>query len=325
MVKLIPQALYDQPAMLATPSKTVAPTPEAVLDTLTAAKGEGWFYDLKYDGIRCLAYIDDGEVTLLNRNHVNINHRYPDLIEALLAVYPKDSLVLDGEIVVLTNGLPDFAGAHRRDAQSNEAAARRIMDLYPATFMAFDILFSHGDDLRGEPFSTRRALLKTQARKMDQRGGKHVQWARSEREGKAMWKFVQEMKLEGLIAKRADAVYRAGRGPSWLKLKVTHSLTALVCGWEPGKGARIGTVGNLVLCLLDDKGDFVNIGKVGSGFTDADLAMIYPMVTNPTAPLLVEVEYAEVSPAGQLRFPVYKGIRTDVALTDCTVAQQLKS
>jgi bifunctional non-homologous end joining protein LigD len=316
---MIPQALRDQPAMLADQSKNVAPLVGDALKILVD-RGEH-FFDIKWDGIRCLAYVEYGAVTLINRRKVDITYRYPDLVAALSEMFESNRMVvLDGEIICLKDGLPDFARAHKRDAQANAGAAAALAAAYPATYMAFDLLYHDGDDLRHMPYAARRAMLKTLA---EGSGHDQVQWSRSEQDGEAMWNFVTTVGLEGLIAKHKTAAYRAGRGSAWIKLKPTRSLSALVSGYDQGKGHRTSTFGNLHLVLLDDQQQFQPIGKVGSGFTEADLKMLLPRLQNPDPanPLIVEVEYQEVSPAQQLRFPVYKGVRTDVGLLDCKTSQ----
>lgn len=312
----ITKALRDQPAMLADQSKNVAPLVGDALEILVG-RGEHYF-DIKWDGIRCLAYVERGDVRLINRRQVDITYRYPDLVEALAATYADRCLVLDGEIICLKDGLPSFERAHKRDAQSNAGSAAALARSYPATFMAFDLLFHDGDDLRQMPYAGRRALLKTLAEGLTSEA---IQWSRSETDGRAMWSFVTTVGLEGLIAKHKTAPYRAGRGSAWIKLKPTRSLSALVSGYDAGKGHRVATFGNLHLVLVNDAGEMVPIGKVGSGFTDKDLRDLLPRLQTPTTPLVVEVEYQEVSPQRQLRFPVYKGVRTDVALLDCHVRQ----
>lgn len=316
---MIPQALYDQSAMLAAQSKTIAPLVDDALAALCTAGL--YMYDIKWDGIRCLAYVTDDVVQLINRNDVDITYRYPELVEALGKAFTGRSVVLDGEIICLKDGLPAFDRAHRRDAQASGPSASMVAAM-PATLMTFDLLYNDGDDLRLMPYLGRRALLQAEAATFTAMGlSETLQWSRSEADGAAMWKFIRDLRLEGLIAKLKTAPYRAGRGPAWIKLKPTLSLSALVCGYDAGKGARASTFGNLHLCLLDDQQALTRIGKVGTGFSDADLAMILPMLTNPQGPLIVEVEYQMVSTARQLRFPVWKGIRTDVTLTDCTTAQ----
>ena len=316
---MIPQALYDQSVMLAAQSRTVAPL---VGDAVTAlSRTDLYLWEIKWDGIRCLAYVTDDVVQLINRNKVDITYRYPELVEALAKAYVGRSVVLDGEIICLKDGLPAFDRAHRRDAQATGPSASMVAAM-PATLMVFDLLYNDGDDLRFMAYLGRRALLQAEAASFTVMGlSETLQWSRSETDGAAMWEFVLSLRLEGLIAKQKTAPYRAGRGPAWVKLKPVLSLSALVAGFDAGKGARASTFGNLHLVLVDKAGKLVSVGKVGSGFDEADLAMILPMLTNPQGPLIVEVEYQMVSTARQLRFPVFRGVRSDLTILNCTADQ----
>ncbi|MEO6159058.1 MAG: hypothetical protein ABIQ39_15685, partial [Ilumatobacteraceae bacterium] len=119
---VIPQPLYDQGAMLADQSKKTAPL---VDDALNALHGTGdYYFDLKWDGIRCLAYVTEDVVQLINRNRVDITYRYPEVVEALGKAYAGRSVVLDGEVICLKDGVPTFDRAHKRDAQASAPAAQ---------------------------------------------------------------------------------------------------------------------------------------------------------------------------------------------------------
>jgi hypothetical protein len=147
-----------QAPMLAMPSRTVAPTPESTVVALHA-RGD-YLWQPKWDGIRAFAYVEDGTARLINRLDVDISDRYPDVIAALADAYPAtESRVFDGELLVFHDGRPGFARIHRRDAQSN---ARRIYHLTqsdPATFVAFDLLYVDGRDIRHDPLTARLSLL----------------------------------------------------------------------------------------------------------------------------------------------------------------------
>jgi bifunctional non-homologous end joining protein LigD len=305
--------------MLANQHKTVHPDVNAAVATLVAS-GD-YIFDIKWDGVRCIAYIEGGKATLINRRKVNITYRYPEVVAALETRYPKHSMVFDGEIICFKDGLPDFARIHRRDAQQSERAVEQLVKSSPATFMAFDLLCFRGDDLRLQPYIARRALLRTETTEWTEMQVPELQFSTSEPDGNVMWDFIKQHSMEGLIAKTKSGTYRAGRSPSWIKLKPTSTLSAIVSGVDPGEGARAATFGALHLCLLDEGMSLQSIGKVGSGFKGADLKLVLEKLKTPTTPLVIEVEYQEVSPNGQLRFPVFKGIRSDVNFLDCTTDQ----
>jgi bifunctional non-homologous end joining protein LigD len=271
----------------------------------------GWWWELKLDGIRAVVRRDpEGAVSIFGRRQSDITFRYPDVVAAVQA--QEFSGTLDGEIIVAgEGGRPDFALAHRRDAQQRPATARRMAAAFPATFVPFDVLDLDGRDLRGQSYEMRRAHL------LRAWGSEGLSLASPD--GATMWSFVQANRLEGLVAKLGSSPYRAGRrSPSWVKLKATRSVTVLVTGATPGKGSR-GPVGALLMALWDPRTKtMVPVGRVGSGMTDADLGIAFSRLESGV-PLLAEVEYLERSATGQLRMPIFRGFRDDVAPESCTI------
>lgn len=320
---MIPPDLLDAGVMLATAGKD----PDNLLKQQIE---EGhWTWDIKWDGVRVLVYVDQGVVLLRNRNGVDITHRYPEMVVHLREAFPVDTLVFDGEMLVfdLAKGRPTFDLIARRDAQSNPKTIAQLAEAIPASFMAFDLLYDNGADLRRVMQVGRHMLLTKVAERFD---GKRMLLTQFSEDGEAMWKQVHALNLEGLIAKKRSSVYTPGRQSAWVKLKPTHSFTAIVTGWEHGKkgGARANMIGALFLGLIDETGSAIkDVGKVGTGFTMKELADLEARFaawkddpgSNP--PLLVEVEYQELTTDGKLRFPSYKGLRQDVTFADCTVKQ----
>jgi bifunctional non-homologous end joining protein LigD len=279
--------------------------PEQTIAALTRA---GWLFELKFDGIRAvITRTLEGSVRITNRRGADITVRYPDVVETW-SVMESFTGVVDGEIIV-TDGLgrPDFAAAHLRDAQSTVSRIRRLAAQYPAVLMPFDVLERDGVDLRAQPYTDRREALEAML---------SGPVPMSSTDGAAMWAFVREQQLEGLIAKRPDAAYRPGRQKAWVKIKSTRRISALVGGIVPGKGSR-GDIGALELYLLD-QGVLRPIGQVGSGMSMRDMALLRERAASGT-PTVVDVEFLEVAPSGVLRMPVFKGIRTDVSPLDCTL------
>lgn len=270
-----------------------------------------WVAELKVDGIRAVATIDGGNVVLHNRRRIDITYRYPDVVAALgrLGI----NAVVDGEITVMREGRIDFGAAHRRDAQSNARSAAALARTLPATFIAFDVLWLNGIDIRDLSYERRRARLESLAD-----AGLRVNPASED--GEAMWKYVIEHQLEGLVLKRKDSRYRGRRDPAWVKVKVLKRLSAVVAGYEPGQGHRASTFGALRLALLD--GDrIVEIGSVGTGFSNEDCILIWNRIKTEDHPIIVDVEYMEVGAGGHLRQPSFRGVRNDLEITDCTYDQ----
>lgn len=283
---------------------------------------QGYVFDMKWDGVRAIAVVEAGNVQLLNRKGEDFAFRYPEVCDGLtdLSLKVGGDFVLDGEIVIFdpTTGRPQFGLTGQRAfgpgrARDIQAAAARM----PGTFVAFDVLSVDGDEMR---HFTQEARFATLDVLVPDTGDRVVRSIRGT-DGVLMLKVVQEQRLEGIIAKRLNAQYKHGRRSDWIKMKPVRTCTALVTGYEPGEGKRADTFGALLLSVLSDAGDIVSIGKVGSGFSDVELATMDPFV-KAGQEFMVEVEYLDRQPkTGVLRFPVFKGVRWDLSRTDCTEAQ----
>jgi bifunctional non-homologous end joining protein LigD len=308
-MRTLPEDLLAQRPMLASPSKAAA---RVMVDRLA---GYGTYvFDVKWDGIRCLAYIVDGKVRLVSRRANDITFRYPDVVANLAHAFPAGSFVLDGEIVVWNGSKFDFQLALRRDSQSLTGKVDIMAKAYPACYMAFDLLWAN-QDLRGAMLTDRLAAL----RRVLDSSQPGVQVSQSNADGHLMWEAVERFGFEGLVAKVGRSRYSPGRGTDWIKVKRTRRLTAIVTGYDPGEGGRTNQVGALHLALLD-QGRLVPVGKVGTGFKRADHAPMLE-VLGTGEQFLVEVEYLEASKDNQLRMPSYKGVRIDITREDCTVDQ----
>jgi len=269
-------------------------------------------FDEKLDGIRAMAYIDDGCVRLFNRREVDITDRYPDVVDCLQKRFADETYVFDGEIVVLNeDGFSDFAATHRRDAQQNPSAIRRWTEETPATFISFDML-RRGvhEDIRSLTFKTRRIMMRQIT---------DTDVARCNTNGMDMWEHVKQHGLEGLIAKRLTSIYTGGRSNAWIKLKLSQRISALVVGYTPGEGSRKGQIGALTLALLDGR-KIVGVGSVGSGFSVDDMRVCIELL-NKNQPFIVDVEIQGLTSGQQLRGPSFKGVRNDLELDACTMAQ----
>jgi bifunctional non-homologous end joining protein LigD len=281
---------------------------------LASLQDRGWLAQEKLDGVRGLAILAGGASTrVFSRRRVDTTHRWPEL-----ACSGGTTAVLDGEIIVVgAGGGVDFPETQRRDAMENARAIAAAAARHPAVFVAFDVTEVGGVNLRFRPLAERLAIL---AGLTLPPSFAAMPWTT---DLVGLWREVVAKGGEGIVAKRPDGLYHAGRRSEWVKVKQHHRLSAVVTGWEPGRGARAGTFGALHLGLWDGQ-KIVDVGKVGTGWSTAESARLWRLVQPaPTFPV-VEVEYHEVVGVGgaiKLRFPVFVGVRTDVELPECSTAQ----
>lgn len=278
------------------------------------------FFDLKIDGIRGILAINNGTVKITNRNGVDVTYRYPDLVHNALAKWGTNArLILDGEIAATDErNLPSFKLTAKRDRQQRANVIAALAVSMPVTFYAFDILYQDGVDFRRLPWSQRSMWLDDAitGSATSQRIVRNI----GSPDGARMMELVRQHKLEGLVAKLSTAPYEAGRRSQWIKIKPTESGSFLVTGTTPGSGSRQETFGSLVLAVTRADGTLLPVGEVGSGFKQRDLTEVLEVLATG-ADLIVEVEYQEFTVDGSLRFPVFKGIRTDLARSDANESQ----
>jgi bifunctional non-homologous end joining protein LigD len=289
---------------------------QPMLATLTDGPFDdpGWIFEDKYDGFRMVAKIESGKVTLYSRNGQVISRTYIEVASALEGV--KGSAVIDGELVALDeNGVSHF--------QLLQNALRRKAKLL---YCAFDLMFQDGEDLRALPLIERKKRLKAVL-------PKHRLVAFSRHRKTFGTKFFEEAGrkgLEGIMAKRASSKYLSGaRTDDWLKIKTSKRQEVVIAGFTAPKKTR-PFFGALVLAVREGDG-WRYIGHVGAGFSHAALEEIHgkliklktakspfarkvkdEAVTTWVKPLLVaEVKFTEWTSSGEMRHPVYLGLRED--------------
>lgn len=296
---------------------------------------EGWVFEIKHDGYRLLADSSGGAATLVSRNGNDLTATFPEVARALRGL-PYRSLTMDGEVVVADEtGIPRFGLIQKRGRILRQADAERAALRLPATYWAFDLLAFEGHDLRELPLLRRKELLRAVLPTVGPlRYSDHV----AER-GEEMFRHVTDLGLEGVVGKRADSTYVAGRSRSWLKVRQVRSGDFAIHGFtEPKRGVR--GFGALHLAVRGDEG-FVYAGRVGTGFSEAllrelgDRLRAMPEARPPrsekapnterdrwVAPELVaEVEFKEVSAAGLLREPAFVRLRDDKSPEECDAAE----
>src|SRR5256885_918995 len=290
----------------------------------------GWLFELKLDGYRVRAGRDRGETRLLTRKGNDIAAAFPDLAHALAAL-PFEGFILDAELVVPDEaGRPSFQRLQNRAKVSRALEVRRAAVESPAVLYAFDLLAFEGYDLRPLPLVRRKALLE----QIVPRVGPIKYLSHFEKDGEALYEQVVKMGLEGIVAKKAGSPYRAGRSPNWLKIRADRADDFVVVGFTRPKGSRSG-FGALDLGAYEN-GKLVYAGRVGSGFTAAQLKEVSavlergvrptPAFTGPVPQdpghtwveptLVVEVRYKEWTDEGLLRQPVFLRFRDDKPLTE---------
>ena len=290
-----------------------------------------WIYELKYDGYRVLAARHGGEPRIRSRNGKNFTDLYPEIARALRAL-PYDDMLLDGELVVLDDsGRPVFQFLQQRFRLRSGVDVEKSAIERPATLFAFDLLGFEGHDLRGMALFERKKLLESLLpRTGPVRYADHV----VER-GLEMYAKVREMRLEGIVAKKANSKYLGRRTGQWLKIVVDRTGDFVVCGFTQPRGGRAG-FGALHLGLYDD-GELVYTGRVGTGFSDEQLREMRHVLEDIQQPepscrgatpsgedtawvrpeWVAEVRYKEITRDGLLRAPVFVRLRDDKRPEEC--------
>jgi bifunctional non-homologous end joining protein LigD len=288
--------------------------------------GPGWAYELKWDGVRVVVDVGPDGLAITSRRGGDVSAAYPEL--AGLADACPD-ILLDGEVVALADGRPSFAAMQTRMHVRSVSQARRLAATTPVTYFAFDILRLYGVDLTARPYVERRSTL-------ERLGLSGPNWTvpPSFDDGPATLAAAKQNGLEGVVAKRLAAPYRPGlRSPDWIKVRLGNRQEFVVGGWEAGEGGRAGGIGALLLGYYDDAGQLIYAGQVGTGFTDRKLvelgrrlaALVRPATPFEHVPpdvrgrpltwvepdVVVEVEFAEWTPDGRLRFASFQGERDD--------------
>ena len=291
------------------------------------ADQQDWSFEVKWDGVRAIAYIQPGRLRLESRNLNEITNSYPEL-RGLASAFGMREAVLDGEIVAFDErGRPSFERLQRRMHVTSPSAVRRLAAANPVVYAIFDLLYLDGRSLMGLPYRERRNRLEALGL-----GG--PAWrvpAAHPGEGTRLLAATAAQGLEGIVAKRTDSGYEPGRRtPAWVKIKHTLRQELVIGGWLPGEGRRTERIGALLMGYYAD-GALRYAGRVGTGFTQAtldDLAQRLAPLRCATSPfgsapqlprqavfaaprLVAEVEFREWTADGLMRAPSFKGLRDD--------------
>jgi bifunctional non-homologous end joining protein LigD len=304
-----------------------------MLPTLVEAtpRGDDWAFEVKWDGVRAISYMDLGKLRVESRNLLEITLQYPELRELALAL-GEHRVVLDGEIITFDeDGRPSFERLQQRMGLSNAAVVERRRAEFPAVYVVFDVLFLDGETTIGLEYRDRRALLA----QLVSDGPCWLAPAFHVGDGAAYLQAAKAGGLEGVVGKRLDSTYEPGRRTrTWVKVKNVVRQEFVIGGYTPGEGSRSATLGALLIGYYD--GDQLRFaGRVGTGLTEATMNSLltqlgaiqcesspfvsgaFPRGSRFVEPLLVaEVAFTEWTAAGIIRHPVFKGLRRDKSARD---------
>jgi len=319
------------------PLVSPAPMPENITPMLaqigkgTPPADDEWLYEIKWDGIRAICYVDHGKLRMVSRNGNLMDRQYPELSVLPHHVKARQA-ILDGEIAALDErGVPSFERLQRRITVGEASAIATLSRNHPVVLYLFDLLYLDGRDLRGLPLIERKRLLK-EILTTDGvvRYSDHFAGA-----GPQLLEAVKQQGIEGVIGKRASSLYESRRTSDWVKYKNTNSDSFVLCGFTKGERDYFGA---LVLGIYD-RGRLKWAGNVGTGFDHKTMKVIYdklaPFATAkcPVEPdkllpkegavtwtrpeLVCEVKFLNWTEDGRLRAPVWVGFRPDVDPTEC--------
>ena len=304
---------------------------EPMLATLTDRpfSDPNWLFEIKWDGVRALARIENGALTLRSRTGVDMDKRYPELASLPDALAGRQA-ILDGEIVALdTRGHSDFELLQER--MHVRAPSENLLSRVPVVYFVFDLLYCDGYDLRETPLLDRKQLLHRLLRTSEQ-----FRYSDHQLEhGKELFGLAEQNGLEGIVAKRADSPYVGDRSPYWVKLKITKTVDAVVGGWSAPRSAAL-PFGSLLLGLYQGK-KLRFIGHVGSGFDAKKLKEVTSKLKELAAPacpfdtvpetnerpswvspvLVARVKFSGWTQEHSLRHPVFLALREDARPLDC--------
>jgi bifunctional non-homologous end joining protein LigD len=297
-----------------------APMLAVLEDEKHMPRGEGWEFEIKWDGYRIVARVAGGEAVLRTRKDQDYTQRFANVAKELVKALKTPDCVVDGEVCALDDeGRPSFSAMQQGKPDT------------PIVYYVFDLLEVEGEAVIDLPLSERRKRL---LKLLDRRNGT-VQFSESFDDGPALLAAAKERRLEGVMGKRLESRYQTGkRSRDWLKFKAHAEQEFVVAGYTKGQGRREGSFGALVLGAYEG-GDLGWVGNVGTGFDDAEIERLLkklkpltrktsPFAQEPKMPrvrkgdvvwvepkLVAEVSFAEFTHDGRLRAPVYLGLRDD--------------
>jgi len=317
--------------------------PMLAMPTEKAFDNPDWVFEIKWDGYRAVAFINDGRLRLVSRNHNDLTSQYPEIAQFPQFVRAKRA-VIDGEVVALDEqGRPSFSlmqqktgfrpGGHRIPGRKG----------IPILYYAFDLIWVDGYDLRKVNLEERKRALAA----LIADGGPLRYSDHYSAKGKALYEVAREKGLEGIVAKRRNSCYEERRSSEWLKIKITRRIECVIGGYTEPEGSR-EYFGSIILGLYDKQVRLIPVGQAGSGFDQNSLRDMWSNLKkletsqNPfqrkvdsgrrnhwiKPELVAEIKFTEwtheTHEGGlKLRAPVFMGLRTDKSPQECTFEETI--
>lgn len=334
-------------AVVEVPRPVKRPMPTVIHPMLAESTSEpfddaDWLFEIKWDGYRAIAFIENGKVRLVSRNQNELTPRYPELKDMAGFVRAKNA-ILDGEVVALDQqGKASFSLMQQRTGFRPGGKRAATNADVAVLYYAFDLIYLDGEDWRRVPLDQRKHKLASVINSGDSlRYSDHY-----EEHGKALYEIARAKNLEGIVAKRRASCYEERRSGDWLKIKIRHRQECVVGGFTQPEGSR-AHFGSLVLGLYDKQQRLIHVGQAGSGFNQKSLAEIWKLlkklettgnpfygevealrkVTWVKPELVAEIEYAEwtgganTGSGPKLRAPVFLGLRDDKDPKGCVLSE----
>ncbi len=289
--------------------------------------GHQFSYEIKWDGIRTIIFINDGKVRIQSRAGRDITDQFPELQE-VDEYFDIEHAVFDGEIISMDDqGRPVFADVISRLHTKGKTSIERATKSNPAYCYLYDCLYLDGRDIIAESLERRQAWLGVSLKKQDK-----YRLSEPVKDGQALFEAAKAMNLEGIMAKDKSMPYELGRrNTHWLKVKFRETLTCHIIGYTEGKGDRSNLFGSLHIAQIDEQ-PWNYLGKVGTGFDESKMIEILAMLQEIPETgkiieetieeaqrtvwieprLICEVKFASYTSNGTLREPVFMGLRTDL-------------
>jgi bifunctional non-homologous end joining protein LigD len=294
-----------------------------------------WLYEIKWDGYRSVAFLENGKARLMSRNHNELTGRYPEL-HVLPDFVKARNAILDGEVVALDReGRASFSLMQQRTGIRQHGRTKAANPDIPIVYYFFDLIYLDGYDLHKVELEDRKSLLKEVLTPSDL-----IRYSDHFDQGTSLFEAARKNGLEGIVAKHRNSCYEERRSSEWQKIKVTQTVDCVIGGFTDPEGSR-QYFGSMVLGLYHKKGQLIHVGQAGTGFNHAMLKQIYEVLKekeNPRNPfhgpvdakhvhwikpdLVAEIKFTEwtheTNEGGvKLRAPVFMGLREDKNPKEC--------